>query len=301
MTSKKLGNKRLGKGLSALLGEEHLEDDIPLSLNDKKKSVDLIHLNVDDILPNPDQPRRLFDEDKLKELSESIKNVGIIEPVVVYEKEGKYCLIAGERRWRASKLAGFPSVPAVIKNDNKNNGLEMMLIENIQREDLSPIEEATSYQIILERKNITQEKLAKFVGKSRVYITNLLRILKLPLEIKEGIEQQVISVGHAKVLVGLNKVDQHSLFKKITQQNLSVREVEKIVQKIQAKHQEKKINSKEKPLQPNAHIQDLENKIRDRFKTKISIKESEEGIGKIEVNYYNYEDLEIILKKMGVL
>lgn len=292
-------SKKLGKGLSALIGESDL---LKLASPSKVKA-SLIDVDINDILPNPDQPRQLFEEKKLLELAESIKSVGIIEPIVVSEEKGKYYLIAGERRWRAAKIAGFSSIPAVIKNDNKNKILEIMLIENIQREDLSPIEEANSYQIILNRKNMTQEELAKSIGKSRVYVTNLLRILKLPSEIQTELNQNAISVGHAKVLVGLNKDTQLDLLKKITQKSLSVREVEALTRLLDKKDnkKQKKQSFNQNKVKEDAHIKALEDKLRDRFKTKVSIKVKHREIGKIEVDYYNYKDLEIILKKMGVI
>ena len=293
-----MAGKRLGKGLSALIGGGDLEKSLESSskISSDKIGSNLLDLSLEEIFPNPDQPRQVFDEEKITELSESIKTVGLIEPIVVTSQKGKYYLIAGERRWRAAKLAGFKTIPAVLKTDKKDKVLEMMLIENIQREDLSAIEEANSYQIILDRKNITQEQLATTIGKSRTYITNLLRILKLSPEVQEAINIKEISVGHAKVMVGLKKNEQKDILNKITKQDLSVRDVEKIIKtKNEAGESSEKSNLKKDP-----HIRDLEDKLRDVFKTKVSVKEGKDNSGKIEIEYYSLDDLEEILKKMRI-
>ena len=299
--------KKLGKGLSALISGDDLEKTLNLpiekktSLNEIKSS--LVQLNVDEILPNPDQPRQIFEKEKIEELAKSIKTVGLIEPIIVTETNGKYYLIAGERRWRASKLAGFDSIPAIIKNDSRDNVLEIMLIENIQRENLSPIEEANSYQIILERKKITQENLAEFLGKSRTYITNLLRILNLPPEIKAAINDKTITVGHAKSMLGFTVHEQRNILEKIKRKNFSVRDVEKLAKL--AKTQKMKWNEKNKisqldTYQSDPHIEALKNKLREHFKTKINIKPLKDESGRIEIDFYNYDNLNAILEKMKI-
>ncbi len=295
-------NKKLGKGLSALISGDDLEKTLnsPIGkktlLNKIKSTIE--QLDVNKIYPNPDQPRHIFEKEKLAELSQSIKMVGLIEPIIVTQTQEKYYLIAGERRWRAAKLAGFSTIPAIIKNDTQGNILELMLIENIQRENLLPLEEANSYQIILDRKKITQETLADFIGKSRSYITNLLRILKLPDEIKQAINDKTISVGHAKSMIGFSKKEQLNILEKIKSQNLSVRNIEQL-------SKEKKtttINGKteNQKLLSDPHIEELENKLRDHFKTKVSIKTLKGKSGKIEINFYNYDEIEGIFKKMHI-
>ena len=295
-----MAGKKLGKGLSALISDSDFKKSLGDNPNQKvspeKIKSSILQLPVKDILPNPDQPRQIFEEDKLKELAQSIKNVGLIEPIIVNQEKGKYYLIAGERRWRASQLAGYTSIPAVIKNDKKDKILEMMLIENIQREDLSPIEEANSYQIILTRKNLTQDQLASSLGKSRTYITNLLRILKLSPDIQEAINHKIISVGHGKIMVGLKKENQKLILDKIKKQNLSVREVEGLVKNINdtSQSQNPKTNKKD------PHLRNLEDKLRDHFQTKVTVKQIKNKSGKIEIEYYDFDSLETILTKMKV-
>ena len=285
-------SKRLGKGLSALIGG--FETDISPSGREKKKQLEdsLIYLDVKKIDPNPDQPRQVFDAAKIEELAHSLKSVGIIEPVVAFRKKDRYCLIAGERRLRAARKAGFKTIPAIVKEDAGKDMFEMMLIENIQREDLSPVEEAMSYRQILQNKQITHERLAGILGKSRTYVTNLLRILNLPHSILEKINQRQISVGQAKILVGLSPEKQREAFAAIFKESLSVRQVEKIAGKLRE-------SSKSRNLKKaNLHLSPFEDKLRTTLKTRVAIRDIQNKVGKIEIEYYNYEQLENFVTKL---
>ena len=217
--------KSLGKGLNALLNNDNKEI-IELEKNSVLKEV-----NISDIAPNPQQPRTIFNENEILQLAESIKNVGVIEPLIVQDKkENSYQIVAGERRWRAAKFAGLSKLPVIIKSDINNNLMEIMLIENIQREDLTPIEEAKAYQEIIKRKNITQEGLASFIGKSRTSITNAIRILSLPNDIQQKINEKKISIGHAKMLAGIkNEKILDDFYQKILNEKITVNNLEKLI------------------------------------------------------------------------
>ena len=220
----------LGKGLNALLNNESKE-----VIETKKNNV-LREINILDISPNPNQPRNIFNQQEILELADSIKSVGIIEPLIVQQKENKYQIIAGERRWRAAKAAQLKKIPAIIKSDIGDNLMEIMLIENIQREDLTPIEEAKAFQEILSKKNITQEQLAVVLGKSRTAITNGIRMLSLPNHIQEKINEKVISTGHAKMLAGIkNEKILNDFYQKILNEKITVNSLEKLIKNKQKK------------------------------------------------------------------
>jgi ParB family chromosome partitioning protein len=286
--------KRLGKGLSALIG-----DDFSIESSKAEIQSSVSEIPIDKLFPNPKQPRSVFEEEKLNELAESIKSVGIIEPVVVQKSEDKYQIIAGERRWRAAQIAEIKTIPVVIKEDAeiKDNILEMMLIENIQREDLTPIEEAESYQLLIREKEFTQDKIAGIIGKSRSHISNTIRLLSLPKYIRDYVNQKKLNMGHAKVLVNLDKESQNRIVEQIINNNLSVREVEK---KVQENNVSRETLPKQKKVNKNTYITSLEDKLRDKFKTKVSINSKKENHGKIEIEYYSLEDLNGILNSFGI-
>ena len=272
----------LGKGLDSLIPEN-----IKVEKNESAGKEFLIRIS--DIEPNKEQPRKKFDEDALNELAESIKQYGIIQPIVVTKpKNGFYEIIAGERRWRAAKLAGLKEVPVIIKDYSDIEIVEIALIENIQRENLNPIEEAIAYKRLLTEFNLKQDEVAERVSKSRVAITNSMRLLNLDERVQEILINEMISMGHARALLGIEDGDeQYNLAMRVFDEKLSVRDIEKIVK---AKNNKKKV---EKPKEKEVLYQDLEEKLKSIFGTKVTIN-NKGNKGKIEIEYYSKEDLERI-------
>ncbi|NPA82584.1 MAG: ParB/RepB/Spo0J family partition protein [Epsilonproteobacteria bacterium] len=277
--------KRLGRGLSAIL--EDVELAYKQGIEDQEDKIKEIPL--DSITPNPYQPRKRFDEEALRELSASLKQHGLLQPIIVVERDDGYMLIAGERRYRAAKLAGFDSIKAIVTNFENKNLRELALIENIQREDLNPIELAKSYKELIQEHNITQEELSNIIQKSRTQITNTLRLLTLSNETIKLIEEGKISQGHAKVLVGLDKETQKIVTDTIIGQKLSVRETEKLVQSI--KNQKEPPSKIDKKLRLNRKllkkgVEALKNR---GFRAKVSQ-------NKITISFEKEEELEKFLK-----
>ncbi len=277
-----MGKKALGKGLQALISSE--------ALGEEGEAIRNIALSK--IKSNRYQPRKSFNEESLNELAESIKKHGVIQPIVVKAEGGNFEVIVGERRLRAAKIAGFSEIPAVVKEYRDDELLEIALIENIQRKDLNPIEEAMAYKMILERQNITQEELSKRVGKSRSYIANMVRLLELPEEVKEGVSRGTISVGQAKALLGIK--DQSKLlemYRRIEKEGMSVREVEHAVRKNVSRGTFQ--SQKKEPF-----IEDFENRLREKLGTKVVIN-YKNGRGWINIEFYSNEDLERIIEYLG--
>ena len=277
---------RLGRGLSALIPDISTEID--------KK--DIITIDLKNIYPNQDQPRRVFDEEKIKILSESIKNYGVLQPIVLKpDDKGKYMIIAGERRYRASKLARKRDIPAVIKDIPMKDIMEIALIENLQREELNPIEEALAYRSLIKNYEVTQEEISEAVGKSRPHITNTLRILNLPKQIMDMIDQGHITAGHGKALLRVtNESLQLELANKVIAEELSVRATEALAKKICEE------NIKEMPKktkEKDVFIVDVEEKLRNIFGTKVNISKGKKK-GKIEIEYYNEDDLNNIVSML---
>ena len=280
--SKKFG---LGKGLNALIPNDYEE------LTVEKGSQTLISLN--DIKANREQPRKSFDNEKILELSQSIKNHGIIQPLILKKKDDFYVIIAGERRWRAAKLAGLKEVPAIIMDITDRELLELSLIENIQREDLNPIEEGKAFKKLLEDFNLTQESLSETLSKSRTSITNTMRLLNLDDRVQDYIIDGVISEGHGRTLLGIKEKDiQYELAQKVIDDKISVRELEKIVRNITDIKNEKNLEEKIKDL--SIYYKDIREKLENYFGTKVNI-EKKKNKGKIEIEYYSEEDLQRIL------
>jgi len=275
-------SNRLGKGLSALIPELQMDFD--------KKEI--VELDIKNIYPNEDQPRKVFDEEKIQILSESIKSYGVLQPIVVKPDEyGKYMIIAGERRYRASRLAKKSSIPAVIKDLPIRDIMEIALIENLQREDLNPIEEALAYRSLIENHNVTQEEISEAVGKSRPHITNTIRLLNLRKEIIEMVEYGEITAGHGKALLRIiDKDKQLEVANKIIEEGLSVRATEVLAKKISEEKDIKIPTKKEKDL----FIVDVEEKLRNIFGTKVNISKGKKK-GKIEIEYYNDDELNNIV------
>jgi len=277
---------RLGRGLSALIPDISTEID--------KK--DIITIDLKNIYPNQDQPRRVFDEEKIKILSESIKNYGVLQPIVLKpDDKGKYMIIAGERRYRASKLARKSDIPAVIKDIPMKDIMEIALIENLQREELNPIEEALAYRSLIKNYEVTQEEISEAVGKSRPHITNTLRLLNLPQNIMDMIDQGQITAGHGKALLRVTDEKlQLELANKVIAEELSVRATEALAKKI-CEDNVKEIPKKSK--EKDVFIVDVEEKLRNIFGTKVNISKGKKK-GKIEIEYYNEDDLNNIVSML---
>jgi ParB family chromosome partitioning protein len=265
----------LGKGLNALIPD---------------KEENLLLIDIDRVLPGKQQPRRVFNENALKELSTSIKEKGVLQPIIVSRTgEGTFNLIAGERRWRAASLAGLKKIPALIKNVDPKDSLEIALIENIQREDLNPIEKSEAFNRLMQDFDMTQENLAEKIGKDRATIANYLRLLKLPDEIKDMLYNGTLSMGHAKTLLSVEgKLGQIEVAKKIIKKDLSVREAELLVKRISNPAKTSGI----KDLQ----VQSLEERLIKHLGTKVQIvTKKNKKSGKIEIEYYSYEELDRLL------
>ena len=303
MSAKKMG---LGRGLNTLIPKAPIVDEedveqvkkkVSRSSKTKKKEETKkeLTLPIDKIEPNPDQPRNQFDEDTLQELADSIKQYGMLQPILVTPKDDFYEIIAGERRWRAAKLAGVKEVPVIVKEYTDQEILEIGLIENIQRENLNPIEEAIAFKRLLEEFNLKQDEVAERVSKSRTAVTNSMRLLKLSDKVQQMIIDDMISTGHARALLAIDDPElQYTLANKIFDEKLSVRETEKIVKEI--KNPKK---PKEKKVMENAFIyQDLEEKMKGVFGTKVSIASKGKGKGKIEIEYYSDDELEHLFDMM---
>ncbi|HBC31171.1 MAG TPA: chromosome partitioning protein ParB [Clostridiales bacterium] len=274
--------KALGKGLSALIPED-LE----------KEDYEKIHeIDIDLISPNPNQPRKVFEQDKLNELTESIKKYGVIQPIILRKEGELFTIIAGERRWRACKNANIKTIPSIVRDIENKNASEIALIENIQREDLNPIDEANAYEFVMERYGITQEQVSNIVGKSRVYVTNIMRLNNLDEYVKDKIIKNLITAGHGRAILSLDKEKQKSLTDIIIRDNLSVRDVEKLVRSL------KKPRRKTK-AEKDKYIVYLEELLTEKFSTRVNIKNNKNK-GKIEIEYTGNDDLNRILELLKI-
>ena len=297
-----MNKKSLGRGLSSLLSETQIDlnNDQDMNFveepNNIKRSKTLSLIPIEKIQPNRDQPRKAFSEEELSELKNSIESKGLLQPIIVREKGGYYEIVAGERRWRAAQLAQLHEIPALIKELTDIEVLEIAIIENIQRSNLNPYEEALGYKQLLEKFNYTQEELASNLGKSRVYITNLTRLLNLPDSVLKFLKDGTITVGHARALIGVDKALE--IAKSIVKNELSVRETERLVKEFSKKNLKSKSTLKAK----DADTQMLESELSAELGFPVSISHSErEKRGRLVFNYRNLEDLDrvinIILKK----
>jgi len=280
-------SKRLGKGLDALITSLAIKED------DKIVEIPLAQLRA-----NPYQPRKTFDEAAIKELAESIREHGVIQPVVVRQAIKGYEIIAGERRFRASQLLGNATIPAVVRSYNDEQVMEIALIENVQREDLNAIEVAIAYQAIMTQFTLTQEELSLKVGKSRSHIANFLRLLSLPDEIKDHVSRGTLSMGHARALAGVKDESQRAELAKATLTNeWSVRELEEAIQRLEVKGKPK---TKSKSKKRDPYIEEIEHSLREKFQTTVRIKANKDK-GKIELSYFNKGDLERLLELLKAL
>lgn len=286
-----LKKKGLGRGLSNLI------PDAPIFQSGGSPSGEFQYVNLDDIDPNPKQPRRTFKQQELQELANTIENVGVIEPVIVRKKGERFLLISGERRWRASRLAGFKKIPAVIRDVDDVRAAEVSIIENIQREDLSPVEEARAYESLMELTGERPGDLSKKVGKDRTTITNLLRLLKLPDEVLKLIEEKSLTAGQARPLLSLG--DRKMIVQlagRISREGWSARRVEDEVARLD--QGTKPVRSR--PARSDANTRKMEERIRARFSARIALQHRGDGKGKLTIHYASLEDLERILELMGV-
>jgi len=275
----------LGKGLSALIPERKLE-----SIQTQRGRGDIQQVEVESIVPNSNQPRKYFDPEKLNALVESIRKHGIIQPIVICPIEKGYEIVAGERRWRAAKLAGLKEIPCIIKEIEPVKRFEIALIENIQREDLNPIEEALAYKELIKNYQLTQEEISASIGRSRSYIANSIRLLNLDSSVQEMVIQDQITSGHARALLRIQDPKiQKDIADQIIQNKLSVRETEALVAKIVEGREKKK--KKENTPQKDAYLISIEDSLRVALGTKVNIIRRKKK-GKIEIEYYSDEELE---------
>lgn len=296
----------LGKGLDSLIpstGAKNKRNDGPTGEKEKivekvvekiiEKPVEL-KVKINEVEPNREQPRKKFDEDALLELAESIKQFGVLQPIIVKKKDDYYEIIAGERRWRAAKIAGIKEVPIIVKEFTDQEIVEISLIENIQREDLNPIEEALAYKRLMEEFHLKQDEMAERVSKSRTAVTNSMRLLKLDERVQEMVIDEMLSTGHARALLAIEKSDeQYETAQRIFDEKLSVRETEKLVKDM---HKVPKTQNKEKDLQMEAVYKQLEEKIKGIVGTKVSIQRKNKNKGRIEIEYYSQDELERIIE-----
>ena len=282
----------LGKGLDALIPA----GDKKITKEENTKGAETV-VKITKVEPNRSQPRKNFDEDALLELAESIKQFGVLQPLLVQKKDDYYEIIAGERRWRAAKLAGLKEVPVIIRNYSSQEIVEISLIENIQREDLNPIEEAQAYKRLLTEFNLKQDEVAERVSKSRTAVTNSMRLLKLCDGVQQMIIDDMLSTGHARALIPIEDPElQLQLAQRIFDEKLSVREVEKLVKSI-LKPAEEKPKKEEIPQSLMYIYQNIENKLKDKLSRKVAISpKGKNGSGKIEIEFYSNDDLEKLIE-----
>ena len=299
-----MAKKGLGKGLGAIFGEDVVKESneeltkvkrsLPAEEEETKGSL-MVKISL--IEPNRDQPRKDFNEEELQELAESIKNYGVLQPLLVQKKGTSYELIAGERRWRAAKLAGLKEVPVVLREYSKQQAMEIALIENVQRADLNPIEEAQAYQQLVKEFHLTQEEIAARVSKNRATITNAMRLLKLDEEIQNLLIKGAISSGHARAILSLeDKQLQKKAAKEVLDRRLSVRETEKLVKRLARASAEKSERNEKKDDALALIFQDLEERMKTIMGTKVSIHNKDRNKGRIEIEYYSEAELERIVE-----
>lgn len=285
--------KALGRGLEELFNSESLElEKIENRIIEEATKDEIVEINLSELRSNPYQPRKIFDEDALKELSESIKNYGVFQPIIVKKSIKGYDIIAGERRVKASRLAGMTTIPAIVRDFSDEQMMQIALLENLQRENLSAIEEATAYKDIIDALQITQEELARKLGKSRSHITNMIGLLRLPDNVQDMILKNELSMGHARVLSKLeNDNDIKELADKVKEDNLSVRDLEKEVNSTYKRNVEIKRRVKEE----NKEYKYIEEALEEKLGTKVKVLD-----GKIQINYSSLNDLNRIIEILDI-
>ncbi len=292
--------KGLGKGLDSLITDKVSTK--PETKKEKEKKpesehpADAVMMDINKVEPNREQPRKKFDEDALLELAESIKQFGVLQPLLVQERDNYYEIIAGERRWRAAKLAGIKEIPVIIKKLTEQEIMEISLIENIQREDLNPIEEALAYKRLLTEFHLKQDEVAERVSKSRTAVTNAMRLLKLNEKVQQMVIDEMLTTGHARALLGIEDQEkQYIVAQKIFDEKLSVRDTEKLVKNIQNEKKTKKEETKKIDPKLEAIYHDLEEQMKGILGTKVSIQPRDAKKGKLEIEYYSQDELDRII------
>lgn len=293
-------SRGLGKGLDSLIpmsgSTNSVSEKKAVEKEDNKASETIV--KITQIEPNREQPRKNFDEDALQELADSIKQFGLLQPILVQDRKSHYEIIAGERRWRAAKLAGLKEVPVIIRDYTDQEIVEISLIENIQREDLNPIEEAQAYKRLLTEFNLKQDEVAERVSKSRTAVTNSMRLLKLCDEVQQMIIDDMLSTGHARALISIeDPEEQYTIAQKIFDEKLSVRDVEKLVKNLNKPEKPKKEIKEDKNL--DIIYQDIEEKLKQSLGTKVEISAKGNGAGKLEIEFYNHDDLDRIIELLS--
>ncbi len=273
--------KGLGRGLQALIPET--------------ESGSVNEIDMEDIIVNDNQPRKEFKEEALDALTDSVKQYGVLQPILVCPDDDGYKIIAGERRYRAAKAAGLESIPAVVRSISEEESMELALIENLQREDLNPIEEAAAYKTLMEEFELTQEEIARIIGKSRPAIANSLRLLNLDGSVREMVEEGKLSAGHAKALLGIDSGRQYELAIRVIKDGMSVRDTEKMIYKLT---EDKRISKKVKKAKKDPIIKDIESRLERTLGTRVLINRGKKG-GKIYIEYYSNEELERIIEVIG--
>lgn len=299
MATKKSG---LGKGLDSLITDKVKTSSVPKASTSKERVADGIMMSINKVEPNREQPRKNFDEDALLELSESIKQFGVLQPLLVQERDKYYEIIAGERRWRAAKLAGLKEVPVIVKKLTEQEIMEISLIENIQRENLNPIEEAIAYKRLLTEFDLKQDEVAERVSKSRTAVTNSMRLLKLNEKVQQMVIDEMLTTGHARTLLGIEDPEkQFVIAQQIFDEKLSVRDTEKLVKKL---HSDKKKNvDSNKQIDPKmeAIYADLEEQVKQILGTKVYITHKDKEHGKLEIEYYSQDELDRIIDMLRTI
>lgn len=286
-------SKGLGRGLDALF------DDNDINLSDETVQT----LKLENLIPNPYQPRKKFDNRALNDLTESIKVSGVFQPIIVRQpnkKENKFEILAGERRFRASKAAGKETIPAIVRDATDEQMMEIAVMENLQREDLNPLEEAKAYEMLMTHLDITQVEVSRRLGKSRPYIANYLRLLNLPAEVKEMLQKGQLSMGQARTLLAVkNKTELIKLAKKVADETLTVRQLEKLIAALNPKEDKKK---KSNSFRKSPYLKESEDRLQDKFGTRVAINETrpKSGKGKIEIDYLSNADLTRILELLDI-
>ncbi len=290
-----MANKRLalGQGLSALIPTDSSKDE---SNGNGSGNGAISHVSIHSLKPNPHQPRRLFSEEALSELADSLREMGVIQPLIVRSvDDGSYEIVAGERRWRAAGMAGFTTVPVIVRTVSDSESLEIALIENLQREDLNPLDTAEAYDLLVKKFSYTHEVLAKRIGKDRSNITNFLRLLKLPDPIKEHVRADRLSMGHARTLLGVEHLPtQLKLTNDVVKRRLSVRDLEKIVNNYKKKQEEPKSGP-----QKSEDLSALEKGLSRHLSTKVSVKRKSNNSGKVELHFHSLDELQRLLEALG--
>ncbi len=296
-----MASRGLGRGLDALIPAGGTTKPAKQNNNDDKPQAET-NVKISRVEPSRTQPRKNFDEDSLQELADSIKQFGLLQPILVQDRKEYYEIIAGERRWRAAKLAGLKEIPVIIKSYTNQEIVEISLIENIQREDLNPIEEALAFKRLLEEFHLKQDEVAERVSKSRTTVTNSLRLLKLCDEVQQMIINDMLSTGHARALIPIEDAEiQLQLAQRIFDEKLSVREVEKIVKTILNPDSDKE-KKDELPQNIRFIYEEIENKLKERLSRKVEISsKGKNGSGKIQIEFYSNDDLERLIELLSNL